>query len=97
MWPLRLNWQSIPLERWGEAIQIIAQTDPARGKQLAGVFQNVAAIQQHQAEERQQQAAVQRQQFEATRQQYSRASDEAIGPMTIAEKHQMAEELVSLR
>ncbi len=38
----------VPLERWAEGINMIAQADPARGQQLATMFNNVAALNQRQ-------------------------------------------------
>ena len=85
----------MPVEYWPQAIQQLAQVDPVRGQLVADTLSNWSSIQQAQQQEQQRQAHVQHQQFEATRQQYSRASDEALGPMTFAEKAEMAEELVS--
>ena len=69
--------------------------DPARAQLVSDTLGNWSVIQHAQQQEQQRQAQVQLQQFETTRQQYSRASDEAIGPMTVAEKTEMVEELVS--
>ena len=85
----------MPLEHWPQAIQALAQVDPVRAQLVSDTLGNWSAIQQAQQQEQQRQAQVQHQQFEATRQQYSRASDAAIGPMTGAEKMEMAEEFVS--
>lgn len=74
---------------------MLAQVDPARAQLVSDTLGNWSAIQQAQQQEQQRQAQVQHQQFQATRQQYSRASDEALGPMTVAEKAEMLEDLVS--
>lgn len=86
---------SIPAEQWEPALNILAQQDPQRFDRAMGVLQRVSQLQTAQQQWQQQQAQVQHQQFEAVRQQYSRASDAALGPMTMAEKSAMAEELVS--
>ncbi len=85
----------VPLERWGEGINILAQSDPDRGQQLAAIFSNVAAISQRQQLLTHHQQQVAHQNFEALRQQYSRQSDEALGPMSVSEKTAMAEELAN--
>ncbi|HWI67126.1 MAG TPA: hypothetical protein VNS88_01885, partial [Nitrospiraceae bacterium] len=85
----------VPLERWGEGISILAQSDPARGQQLATMFSNVAAIAQRQQLITHHEQQLAQQNFEALRQDYSKKSDEVLGPMTVAEKTAMAEELVS--
>jgi hypothetical protein len=59
------------------------------------ILGRVHTIAQAQQQAHQQQAYVQHQQFEAQRQEFSRQSDAALGPMTFAEKAEMAEELVN--
>jgi hypothetical protein len=86
---------NIPAEQWEPALGILAQQDPQRFNRAMGVLQRVSQLQGAQAQWKQQQAQVQRQQFQTMRQQYSRASDEALGPMTMAEKAEMVEDLVS--
>ena len=54
----------VPLERWGEGINILAQSDPVRGQQLATMFSNVAAIAQRQQVITHHQQQVARQDFE---------------------------------
>jgi hypothetical protein len=39
---------NVPIDRWGEGIQILAQANPARGQQLAQMFQNLAALNERQ-------------------------------------------------
>jgi hypothetical protein len=56
----------IPLEHWPQAIQTLAQVDPARAQLVSDTLQNWGAIQQAQQQEQQRQALVQNQQFEAT-------------------------------
>jgi hypothetical protein len=85
----------IPTENWQAALQIFQQQAPDRYERAMGVLQRGAQIEQAQAQWQQQQAAMQRQQFEQTRQAYSRAADAALGPMTVAEKIEMTEELVA--
>ena len=85
----------IPAEQWEPALGILAQQDPQRFDRAMGVLQRVGQLQSATTQWQQQQAQVQRQQFETTRQQYSRASDEALGPMTVSEKLEMVEDLVS--
>ena len=59
----------VPLERWAEGINMIAQADPARGQQLATMFNNVAALNQRQQllahYDQQQRAQIENQQFES--------------------------------
>jgi hypothetical protein len=38
----------VPLERWGEGIQILARSDPARAQQISQMLGNVAAINERQ-------------------------------------------------
>ncbi len=85
----------VPLDRWAEGINILAQSDPARGRQLATMFDNVAALNQRQQVVGQYQQEVARQNFEAQRAEYSAKSDEVLGPMTRAEKAEMMDELVN--
>jgi hypothetical protein len=85
----------IPAEQWQPALGILAQQDPQRFDRAMGVLQRVSQLQGAQSQWQQQQAQAQRQQFETARQQYSRASDEALGPMTVSEKLEMVEDLVS--
>jgi hypothetical protein len=84
----------IPLEHWGAAIQQIAATDPVRGKLVIDTLQNWSAIQERQQLMTHHQQQIAHQNFETLRQQYSRQSDEVLGPMTVAEKTAMAEDLV---
>ena len=85
----------VPLDRWAEGINILAQSDPARGQQLATMLSNVAALNQRQQVIGQYQQEVARQNFEAQRAEYSAKSDEVLGPMTRAEKIDMVEDLVN--
>ena len=85
----------VPFERWAEGINIIAQSDPARGQQLAAVFNNVAQINERQRLIQHHQQQQQHAQFEAAYRDYSAKSDEVLG-MTRAEKADMAEELIRL-
>jgi hypothetical protein len=59
------------------------------------MFSKVAAFAQRQQLITHHEQQLAQQNFEALRQDYSKKSDEALGPMTIAEKTAMAEELVS--
>ena len=85
----------MPLEHWPQAIQMLSQVDPVRANLVADTLQNWGAIQEAQQEQQQRQAYAQHQQFEASRREYSRAADAALGPMTVAEKHEMVEDLVN--
>ncbi|QHO76798.1 hypothetical protein ACH79_33380 [Bradyrhizobium sp. CCBAU 051011] len=86
---------NIPAEQWEPALNLLSQQDPQRFNRAMGVLQRVSQLQSAQAQWQQQQAQVQQQQFQTMRQQYSRASDAALGPMTMAEKAEMVEDLVS--
>jgi hypothetical protein len=86
--------QGMPLEHWPQAIQMLAQVDPGRAQLVSDTLTNWGTIQQAQQQEQQRQASIAHQQFEAQRQQYSRQADQALGPMTVAEKLEMVEELV---
>jgi hypothetical protein len=55
----------IPRENWAQAIQIIAQKDPARGQQIVQVLQNVAALNERQQLVDVYQQSQRRHQFEA--------------------------------
>jgi hypothetical protein len=61
---------SIPLAQWREGINVLAQADPARGKQLADMLGYANTIQSAQQQEQQRQAQAQHQQFQTMRQQY---------------------------
>ena len=56
----------MPLEHWPQAIQMLAQVDPARAQLVSDTLTKWGAIQQAQQQEQQRQAQVQHQQFEAT-------------------------------
>jgi hypothetical protein len=56
----------MPLELWPQAIQTLAQVDPARANLVADTLQKWGAIQQAQQQAQQQQAYIAHQQFEAT-------------------------------
>lgn len=87
--------QGMPLEHWPQAIQALSQVDPVRGQLVADTLTNWNALQQAHQQNEQQRAYVEHAQREVLRQQYSKQSDEALGPMTFAEKAEMAEELVN--
>jgi hypothetical protein len=55
----------VPLDRWGDGINMIAQADPVRGQQLATMFSNVAAIAQRQQLVTQHEQETARQNFES--------------------------------
>jgi hypothetical protein len=40
---------TVPVEQWGQAVQILARNDPAKGQQLSQVLNTVAAVQERQA------------------------------------------------
>jgi hypothetical protein len=84
----------VPIERWGEGVNIIAQSDPVRGRQLATMFQNVAALNERQQLIAHHEQAQRHHQFETLRQQYSQQSEKVLG-LSNQEKFQMAEELVA--
>jgi len=85
---------NIPLENWQTAVTLLHQQDPQRVQAALGELQRVDQLNAATAQWQQLQAAEQQRQFEAWRQEYGRKSDEALGPMTAAEKIQMVEELV---
>ena len=82
--------QGVPLERWAEGVQILAQSDPVRGQQLGNLLAYVGNIQQAQ----QQQVMQQKQNLE----QWVKAEDAKlevmIGKKTSAERAQFADDLV---
>jgi hypothetical protein len=84
----------VPVERWGEGINVLAQSDPVRAQQLGRMFQNVAALTERQQLVAHHEQAQRYQQFETLRQQYGQQSDKVLG-LSNSEKAQMAEELVS--
>ena len=85
----------VPMDRWAEAVNIIAQSDPARGQQLGRMFQNVAALNERQQLVAHHEQSQRQYQFETLKQQYAQASDKVLGPMTLPERAQAAEDLVS--
>jgi hypothetical protein len=85
----------VPIERWAEAVSILSQNNPARGQQLSQLLGNVAALNQRQQVLEHYQHEQRQHQFETLRKQYAQASDKVLGPMTLPEKAQMAEDLVS--
>jgi hypothetical protein len=81
----------VPVEMWGEAVGILAQSNPARAQQVAQLLQNVQTIAQAQAYQTYQQTQEQRQQVETLRRQYNDASAKFL-PKTVAEQTQLAED-----
>ncbi|XSC46796.1 hypothetical protein ACF1BQ_014590 [Bradyrhizobium sp. RDT10] len=86
---------NVPAHQLEGALQQLAMTDPERAGAIVQALEGAQRIEFAQQQEQQQQAYVAHQQFEAQRQEYSRQSDAALGPMTFAEKAEMAEELVN--
>jgi hypothetical protein len=84
---------NVPTEQWAQAIQIVAQQNPAKGQQIVQVLQNVAALSERQQLIDHYQQSQRQQEFETVRSQYNKAADQALGPMTRAEMADMAEEL----
>jgi hypothetical protein len=84
----------VPLDRWGEGIQILAQADPARGQQLARMFQNVAALNERQQLVEHYQNDQRRTQFETYRAQQNAIINKAV-PMTHAAKAEFADDLLN--
>ena len=87
--------QGASIEHWPQMIQQMAQTDPVRAELVADTLDKWGRLQFAQQHDQQQRAQIAQQQFEARRQEYSRASDAVLGPMTTAERLDMAEELVN--
>jgi hypothetical protein len=85
---------NIPAHQLEGALQHLAVTDPERAGAIVQALDGAQRIEFAQQQQQQQRAYVAQQQFEAQRQEYSRQSDEALGPMTFAEKAEMAEELI---
>ncbi len=85
----------LPPADFERGLQVLSQVDPAAFQQVSNLLNSGAQIGQALAQAQAQNAQIQKQQFEAQRQQYSRASDEALGPMTYAEKAEMVDELAS--
>jgi len=86
---------NIPVHQLEGALQQLAVTDPVRANAIVQTLDRAQRIEFAQQQEQQRQAHVAHQQFEAQRQEYSRQSDAALGPMTFAEKAEMAEELIN--
>jgi hypothetical protein len=71
----------VPIERWAEAVNIIAQSDPARGQQLGRMFQNVSELNQRQQLVAHHQQQVSRQNFES----YVKSEDARTEQLATAE------------
>ncbi|SEB94638.1 hypothetical protein [Bradyrhizobium erythrophlei] len=76
------------------ALQQLAQTDPGRAQAIVSTLDRAQRIEFAQQQQSAAQQQARQQQFEAQRQQFSRQADEALGPMSRAEKMQMADDLV---
>jgi hypothetical protein len=85
--------QTTPLEHWGAEVQKTAQMDPARARLVVDTASNFDALQQRQQLVQHYEQSQRQHEFDSLKQQYSAASDKALGPMSIAEKMQMTEEL----
>jgi hypothetical protein len=84
----------VPIERWGEAFNIISQQDPVRGRQLGQVLQTVQALGERQELVQSYQQEEHRRQLDAWRTEQNQIIDKAR-PMSRADKAQFAEDLVN--
>jgi hypothetical protein len=85
---------NVPPQQLGQALQELSATDPVRANMIVGALDKAQRIEFVQAQQRAELQQLQRQQFETQRQQYNQQADEAIGPMTRAEKMAIADEFV---
>jgi hypothetical protein len=85
----------LPPQQFEHGLAMLAQVDPPAFEKAMNVLARTNQIVQAQQQEQQRQAHARHQEFEAQRQRYSKASDEALGSMTRAEKMEMGEELVA--
>ena len=83
----------LPPAQFEQGLAVLSQVDPPAFQQAMNILGRTHAIVQAQQQEQQYQAYQAHQQFEAQRQQFSKQADEAIGPMTRADKMQMVDEL----
>jgi hypothetical protein len=72
----------VPVERWGEAVGILAQANPARGQQVAQLLSNVQQIQQAQAVQCNSKPEERRRHVEAWSRQQDAEVEIAIGKLT---------------
>jgi hypothetical protein len=84
----------VPVERWAEAVQIIAQSDPVKGQMLGKTLSNVAALNERQQLFEHYQRDQQRQGFETYRAQQNEIINKAH-QLTYAQKAEFAEDLTN--
>lgn len=87
--------QGLAPEQMEQGLALLSQVDPPRFQKAMGLLGRVNELQIAQQQQQQQRDFVAHQQFETQRRQYSRDADQALGPMTAAEKTDLVEELVS--
>lgn len=87
--------QGLAPEQLEQGLALLAQVDPPRFEKAMGLLGRVNQIQTAQHQQQQQRDYATHQQFETQRRQYSKDADQALGPMTAAEKTELVEELVS--
>jgi hypothetical protein len=80
----------VPVERWGEAVGILAQANPARGQQVAQLLSNVQQIQQAQAVQCNSKPEERRRHVEAWSRQQDAEVEIAIGKLTPVQGQEFA-------
>jgi hypothetical protein len=86
--------ERVPLEQWGQAIQIIAQSDPVKGQMIAKTLQNIVALGQRQELIQAYESDQQRIQLDTWRAQQNAIMDKKV-PLTRAAKAEFADDLLS--
>jgi hypothetical protein len=85
---------NIPIEQWGQAVQILAQQDPQKGRQISQVLSNVAAIAERQELVQSYQQEEQRRQFESWKDTQNAVINKAV-PLSHAARAEFADDFMN--